>query len=256
MIHLFAFSTTNQPWCNVLSRRWLSNCVAASYLCLTTCYGGPTATGELKGMRKTCHGRGEAPLSIPLVLPPSPGHQLLITGDSRNRNVNHPWKCLFFAGRASPLFGPGVKILCQKFLRRHGGYQRRLAGGTRRGDHGSQVAPGEGERRNAGPSRGMQKSFALKMRKMHKVKILKVSIKTSLVFFSPDCSPIWQGQPFQWTNSSVASSVAVICLNKGRHLAQPKAGAWTLAKLKTFIWQHQLTLHKHICSPWPQSIRD
>lgn len=86
----FAFSTTNQPWCNVLSRRWLSNCVAASYLCLTTRYGGPTATGELKGMRKTCHGWGEAPLSIPFMLPPSPGHQLLMAGDSRSRNVNHP----------------------------------------------------------------------------------------------------------------------------------------------------------------------
>ena len=43
-----------------------------------------------------------------------------------------------------------------------------------------------------------------------KVYICKVSIKTSTLFLSPDCSPIWQGQPFQWTNSSVASSVAVL----------------------------------------------
>lgn len=59
----------------------------------------------------------------------------------------------------------------------------------------------------------------------NEVEIYKVSIKTSTLFLAPDCSPIWQGQPLQQRNSAVASSVAVIFLNKGRHLAQPKAGA-------------------------------
>lgn len=39
MMHLFAFSATNQPWCNVLSRHWLRNRVAAPYLFKTSCTG-------------------------------------------------------------------------------------------------------------------------------------------------------------------------------------------------------------------------